>query len=210
MKTLRRVSTVFGAVIAVALMCPATALAQERPAPATSAHDPQESDKARGDGIKVHGHWAIDVRNPDGTLSSHNEFENALINGGQALAVILSKAAPVGVWRVRLLAGDGVCTDDGVRRYVCSISEPADVFGDPRWVFPNLQLSAPRDSSGQLLGTLELTGNATVSFAGSIDYVEAIVQNPSVFVSFSGKSLATPIEVAPGQTIHVRLTYSFS
>jgi len=28
----------------------------------------------------VHGHWTIDVREPDGTLVSHNEFENALVS----------------------------------------------------------------------------------------------------------------------------------
>lgn len=212
MKTLRRVSTVFGAVIAVALMCGATALAQERPAPATSAHDPQESDKARGDGIKVHGHWAIDVRNPDGTLSSHNEFENALIDGAQALAVILSRAAPVGFWRLRLLGNEQLCTDDGVARYACSINEPGDLINpsDPRWLFHNLQLSAPTGPSGAYLGTLELSGSVTVSFAGSIEYVEAIVLNASVFVSFSGRTLVTPIQVAAGQTVFVRVTYSFS
>lgn len=38
-------------------------------------------------GIKVHGYWNIDVKNPDGTLADHREFENALVTpyGGDAM-----------------------------------------------------------------------------------------------------------------------------
>jgi hypothetical protein len=34
--------------------------------------------RGQSDGIKVHGHWTIEVRNPDGTLAKHSEFENSL------------------------------------------------------------------------------------------------------------------------------------
>ena len=34
--------------------------------------------KTAGEGIAVHGRWIIDVRNPDGTLVSHQDFENAI------------------------------------------------------------------------------------------------------------------------------------
>jgi len=39
--------------------------------------------------IKVHGHWAIDLRNPDGTLADHRDFENSLAiqQGGDALLI---------------------------------------------------------------------------------------------------------------------------
>lgn len=33
-------------------------------------------------GIKVHGHWTIEIKNPDGTRVSRVEFENALTSGG--------------------------------------------------------------------------------------------------------------------------------
>lgn len=33
------------------------------------------------EGIQVHGHWTIEVRNPDGKVVSHTEFENALSPG---------------------------------------------------------------------------------------------------------------------------------
>jgi hypothetical protein len=37
--------------------------------------------KGESEGIKVHGHWTIEVRNPDGKIVSHTEFENALSPG---------------------------------------------------------------------------------------------------------------------------------
>ena len=63
-------------------------------APITEVGDGQ---KAKADGIKVHGHWKIDVRDPDGKLVSQTEFENALTtndpnaaSGDFALAALLS------------------------------------------------------------------------------------------------------------------------
>jgi hypothetical protein len=52
--------------------------------------------KPGSEGIKVHGHWVIDVRNPDGALVRHKDFENSLVtqgqfvSGDQLLAALLS------------------------------------------------------------------------------------------------------------------------
>ena len=35
--------------------------------------------KGTQEGIKVHGHWTIEVRNPDGKVVTHTEFENVLV-----------------------------------------------------------------------------------------------------------------------------------
>ena len=35
--------------------------------------------KGQSEGIKVHGHWTIEVKNPDGTVATHREFENSLV-----------------------------------------------------------------------------------------------------------------------------------
>lgn len=44
---------------------------------------PQEklSGDGKHEGIKVHGHWTIEVRNSDGSLARHVEFENSLDPG---------------------------------------------------------------------------------------------------------------------------------
>src|SRR6267378_4379919 len=62
---------------AVKAQTPLQATAQ---APAkTTASPASESKGGQKEGITVHGHWTIDVRNPDGTLVTHREFENAYI-----------------------------------------------------------------------------------------------------------------------------------
>jgi len=67
--------------------------------------------KGQHEGIKVHGHWIIEVKNPDGSVDRHVEFENALcitnsnLNGygGDALlTLLLTGFAPAGGWEVQL------------------------------------------------------------------------------------------------------------
>lgn len=63
-------------------------------APAKGAHE----------GIGVHGHWTIDVKNPNGTLARHVEFENGLCigSGDQLLAQMLGGGGSVGGWEIKL------------------------------------------------------------------------------------------------------------
>ena len=58
--------------------------------------------KGQHEGIKVHGHWTIEVRNPDGKLVSHTEFENALVqpSGAKILATLLAGVGVPGGYRV--------------------------------------------------------------------------------------------------------------
>jgi hypothetical protein len=63
-----------------------------------------EPQKPGGEGVKIHGHWVIDLKSPDGKLVDHREFENSLttlqgpgsgITGDQLLTALLSgNAAP--------------------------------------------------------------------------------------------------------------------
>lgn len=47
--------------------------------------------KPSGDGIKVHGHWIIDVKDKDGKLLEHRDFQNALQPaGGNLLGALLT------------------------------------------------------------------------------------------------------------------------
>jgi hypothetical protein len=101
-------SLLFVGLLAIALVCTGSGHAQSTPvaaggsktpaaaAPpgAPAAHSPGNAMRS---GVKVHGYWKIDVRNPDGKLASHNEFENSLttndpngLSGDDALALLLS------------------------------------------------------------------------------------------------------------------------
>jgi hypothetical protein len=64
---------------------------------------------ARGkhEGIKVHGHWTIEVHNPDGKLVSHTEFENSLVTAGPMtgsalLTDLLGGTRTGGGWEINL------------------------------------------------------------------------------------------------------------
>ena len=90
------------------LMAVGTGLAQQQttavqhlpPQSATSAtakpageeeHAPTaKPEGANHEGIKVHGHWIIDVKNADGSYASHTEFENSLVTPNAADALLAS------------------------------------------------------------------------------------------------------------------------
>lgn len=67
---------------------PAAATETQAPAPGAkpmaaqtkSLQLPEEKHSAKGakEGISVHGHWRIEVRNPDGSVAKHIEFENSI------------------------------------------------------------------------------------------------------------------------------------
>src|SRR3954454_12548557 len=57
------------------------------------------------DGIKVHGHWTIDVKNADGSLASHNEFENALSSARSVSRWLTHENVTVKGWSVTLSNG---------------------------------------------------------------------------------------------------------
>jgi hypothetical protein len=90
----------------VAVVCAvATGLAQSPP-----SHEGQSSHQRqpRADGITVHGHWTIDVRNPDGALASHHEFENALEpTGATALSALLARNGTLPSWQLDLIGASG-------------------------------------------------------------------------------------------------------
>lgn len=92
---------------------------------ATAQAPSSEKNPSRGgqhEGIKVHGHWTIEVRDADGTLVTHREFENALTSsGGGELARYLARSSTVGQWNVGLVGAS-----------VLFIDEPGSAAGAPK------------------------------------------------------------------------------
>ncbi len=80
------------------------------PAP-RQAENEELSAKARRHGIRIHGHWVIDVRNPDGKLVEHRDFENSLAtvgglpSGDQLVAGLLSGNLTAGDPGIGLVQG---------------------------------------------------------------------------------------------------------
>ena len=222
MKTLPRVSTTRGAVIAVMLICASSALAQERPASTPSAPRHEESGKASGDGIKVHGRWTIDVRNADGTLASHNEFDNALVTpGAVTLAALLSRQTTVREWSLSLQReSNGPCRRPGGNPglFPCYIVEPSFSipFDGVGVYFPTLALRQIESSPGSgNFDALEITGDVTAGWDDQIQLVTSTISfSGAIFgvggMQFSGRFLSPSLSVASGQRIYVKVVFSFS
>ncbi len=96
-----RVALVSAILLSLAVLSQAQTATPPPPAPHAAASPTKPAAHPRGnhEGIKVHGHWTIEVKNPDGRLVSHTEFENALVqpSGAATLAqTLLGKIVPGG------------------------------------------------------------------------------------------------------------------
>lgn len=65
-----------------------------------------EEKKGQHEGITVHGHWTIEVKNPDGEVTKYVEFENSIAPGGSIATVAGNTPVPGGnAFLSALLAG---------------------------------------------------------------------------------------------------------
>jgi hypothetical protein len=72
------------------------------------------------EGVQIHGHWVIDVKNPDGKVAEHREFDNSLVTSSSTLLYSTGDQLLAG-----LLAGS------------FSVSRPAIAFiGTPTGAIP--------------------------------------------------------------------------
>jgi hypothetical protein len=179
--------------------------------PETVASSTEESDGV-SEGIQVHGHWVIEVRNPDGTLATRREFENDLEqpNGAFFLMELLATRATAGNWKVYLGGpSDGPC--DANRK--CVVVQPGD--SDLPHFFPTLIVTSVAEN-------LVLSGSAIASADGDISEVatglvkcDSSVAPTDCFTqgnapAFTRTTLPSPVPVTAGQQIQVSVMISFS
>jgi hypothetical protein len=130
--------------------------------------------KGTHEGIKVHGHWTIEVKNPDGKLVTHREFENSLttqpeVSGATLLAGLLGRSLTAGSWSVQLIDID---SSTGAEPGGMVIAEPNSATdGCAPSTTPvivscsnSLSISGPTTPTGGVPtgNTLTLMGTATV------------------------------------------------
>ena len=200
-----------------------SAFAQGKNAPAADAdanNKVTSEEKPSGgphEGIKVHGHWTIEVRNPDGTLVTHREFENSLTPFGSGVLVnLVGGAATPGAFEIGISGnGPGLCSLAAGTNGFCSITSA----GWPGTVNSSNLVVRP------LGGNLQLNGYVGVQFAGTITTVGTYIltcapsisanscQNGlpgSTSTSLTQASLGSPISVATNQIVQVTVVISFS
>ena len=182
---------------------------------------PNSNSDNQNEGIEVHGHWTIEVRNPDGSLVDSHEFENALENSGkERLAEFLAREYSVGGWMIRT-GNTAVANnpfydpeDSGAFELGQIFEEGAGVDPEP-WRFFDLTVST---NNGL---TLTLNGTAIAQRDGSISFVETLVNRIAATLPpasdysmgafpFTKKILAAPIAVSTGQYIVFTVVISFS
>jgi hypothetical protein len=129
------------------------------------------------EGFKVHGHWVIEVKNPDGTVTARREFENSVQTSGMAyLASLLAGNNSPGGLSV-LLNGQGTSFSlSGANQtagFVNALSFPVSASGPCTPLtysvtLGNTALSA--DSGGPSSGTtcLLTTGVSSSGFLSSL------------------------------------------
>jgi hypothetical protein len=88
--------------------------AGSKEAPVTvTAHPIAPAKKPGQEGVTMHGHWIIDLRNPDGTIAEHRDFENALLDPTVPLRVVAGVDV-VGDFGITIAStGSYVCTAYG-------------------------------------------------------------------------------------------------
>ncbi len=211
----------------------AKAGAAPAPAPAAAAAQAAGEPRSRGgmhEGLTVHGHWVIEVKNPDGTVVSQTTFENKLINPS-FLSSLLTGGASAGTWEVDLGSNLG-STPCG--QTVCRLVEPGSLFNRSCTTPPaasNLEcwLTVTVPASGASAGDIVLTGSTIALQAGSINVASSDIiscgntVSPATCDHGSGGTTGlinsfteatgfpgSPIDVtAAGQTITATVTISF-
>lgn len=174
---------------------------------AASAGSAQE--KGTAEGIKVHGHWTIDVKNPDGTLASHHDFENALQFAGQfALSGLLSGQLSAGGWAIFSQDPSGTVTrliqDQGTIAHL-----PPGITA----LSNNLTVTAPTSPAGLTQALVVLQGSATtpslLQLATVGTYMTDGIQG-GVYYTFTAHTLPQAITVQANQIVQVTVVFSFS
>jgi hypothetical protein len=167
------------------------------------------------EGIKVHGHWTIEVRNPNGELVTQREFENSL-EDPTAIPQFLGRRFSVGFWQINLSSSSCVPANT----YCLLILESGDshAAGIPG-ASTNLSVTASGPN-----GSLVLTGSLVSTITGPLGAVVTVLEQcpattpPSSpcqaknAYGVTGTELtgAQSVSVTAGQMIAVTVVISFS
>jgi hypothetical protein len=203
----------------------------------------QKTASGMNQNMKMHGHWTIDIKNPDGTLVQHHEFENSIQYDGQNYLVgLMSGYGAAGPWEIYFTSAGATAStspcNTGTYPY-CAIvysttAQPGLFVCNGFYTCATGLTITPTFGVGPTLtlaGSIAATQNGSIGFvgtgmnacggaAGSSGYPTAIstVTPAACYTSttstFGGTAtlttLGSPISVAQGQIIQVKVVLSFS
>lgn len=196
---------------------------------AAKAHaSPAANPRAKGEheGIKVHGHWTIEVRNPDGKLVTHREFENSLTTasgytGSVVLTDLLAGTRTGGAWEIILVTPNASL-------HIFQPNSPSAEICNEAACSPNLSVVA---GTTQNPGTLTFTGFVTVpasqtsitqvvtdtwaciptelpAACATLSLTDVNNGNANDF-TFTSANLSPAITISPGQVVQATVNITF-
>lgn len=181
----------------------------------TGVQAPTPPSGGPAEGVKVHAHWVIQVREPDGSLVSHREFENDFV-GAFRLSRFLTRANSVGLWSIALDTDANATApcQAGNLALACRIVEQAVVAPGANFFRP---LSVTVNNSNAIV----LSGSATVANSTTITVVQTMLREcpanlapstPCTDLSDTPFTQVTNqnVGVSAGQIVQATVTLSFS
>jgi hypothetical protein len=173
------------------------------------------------DHIKLNGVWALEIRNPDGSIAGRTTFHNALTVSGQGkLADLLAGGQPVYQWIVSVNesfitsssdTATPLCAASGSFNGQCRVfmsNGPFAGFADGISTFATMTLAS---ANGQLV----LKGSFVATRAGS-SQIERVVTHLQTGqngtggdVVFTMATLPSPQAVVEGQMVQFTYTLNF-
>ncbi|MFT7581467.1 MAG: hypothetical protein ACI9MR_003143 [Myxococcota bacterium] len=164
--------------------------------------------------IGVHGQWAIVVREPDGSVVSKTDFNNAFVDSANFLARLLGKQIRLEdftTWRITLDdASNPPCGNSSGSAFFCLVAEPAfSAIG--AHVFKNLEVVVPADVDRQLVlsGSAVSTGGVISEVTTGLSAVTFDNSGGAGSTIFTQHTLAVPIQVEDGQQVQVSVKLCF-
>jgi len=165
--------------------------------------------KGLNTGIKVHGHWTLVVKNADGSVAKHVEFENTLQTDGgtDLISGLISGQYAIGTWTINFGSGGtvGPCSTNSVIHSPCNIVQPtasdlaAGCSASLAQVSPQPFCYATLTRSLSPQHTFILSGQAFVDTTTTINTVDTF----AVYCEPNGPSTGpiTPSTVSPSSCL---------
>lgn len=178
----------------------------------------------RDDGIKVHGHWVMEIKNPDGSVASRKEFENSLVTssnpyfspGNYGLAQLLTGQAYASQWFVELAVGPPPDWAFVLEQVGCPTPQSQPGAG----IVPCGPLTVTLGGGGTsvvfqgttpaAVSTTPISGVATLFLACPPSLSSSQCQQQNAFAEILFTSAPASLSIQPGQSVGVTVTLSFS
>jgi hypothetical protein len=158
--------------VAVAAVSPQTAAVYTGAKRMAEEEETAKPSKPGSEGIKVHGHWVIDVRNADGTLVRHKDFENSLVT--QGIGTASGDQLMAGLLSGNVTAGDPAIAFVSTLGPAATANDPTTYCGPYAATGGYCSvLTTPQSLLPSILNFIHLqTGmNAVVNFSPAVNWV---------------------------------------